>query len=175
MAFATLPSTLRAMRQLFAISLLIAACGQSSSAGGPWSDASYGGGFGTGGSTGTGGCGACPGIACLGMRFDVQAEADASAAISNLTVTSPGLTLDCSAFGRGYQCTAYQAADGDYTITFSAPGFDPVSTSVQVHNPTNCGCCGCCPFSTQQQITLHPNGQPTGGCSDAATDADTCG
>jgi hypothetical protein len=129
-----------------------------------------GGGYGTGGS---GGCGPCPGYACMGMTFNVAAEADASVAIANLTASSPGLTVTCYPSGTGYQCSAAQAADGDHTITFSAPGFDPGSTVVHVTNPTDCGCCGCCPFSTSQQITLHPNGKPAGGCSDAS--AADCG
>ena len=147
--------------------------------GGNGGGAGASGGGGAGGAAGAGICGACLGIACsAGVQLGVYAEAEAGTGIiSSLTVDAPGLNLTCSHSGCQYFCTSgYMIADGDYTVTLTSPGYDTVTLTFTAVSPTNCGCCGCCPYSFNKTVVLHPNGQPiTGCCADTQNDPNNCG
>ena len=132
-------------------------------------------------------CGPCPGYACSpsGLDFIVEPTADApNAVIENLVASADGLHIDCRG-DHGSPCRwtcqsqEQRLGDGTLTLHLSAPGFQDTTTDIVVKNPTNCGCCGCCPFSYTGTLQLAPAaGAPapaTGCCADLQTDAYACG
>lgn len=138
-----------------------------------------------GGSKATGGttqCGPCPGIACMpGVQFDVYAAGTggSDSVITALTASAPSNTaVQCTRSGCRFYCqTGYSLADGSYTFSFASPGYATASVTIDVVNPTNCGCCGCCPFSTTKDVVLQPTGAAvTDCCTDSLqSDANNCG
>ncbi|HEY2404582.1 MAG TPA: hypothetical protein VGI10_01195 [Polyangiaceae bacterium] len=140
------------------------------------------GGAGNGGLSGAGGCGPCPGTACSVNAIMLQVTAPggsggSSGVIGSLSAQSSGVTMNCTRSGCGFVCTSQGTlADGSYSISLSAPGYQSKTVQIAVTNPTNCGCCGCCPFSTNQPVSLVPDGSTiTGCCSDLVTDPSNCG
>jgi len=162
--------------------------GTDSSKGGASGNAGSGGSAGSaagsGGVAGSGTCGPCPGVAC-GPPFEATVSAPSGAMISNLTATGDnGLEITCSSNGQSgagcawtCQSTIFQLRDGDYTVTFSAPGYDAAEVTFTVTNPTNCGCCGCpCHTERFDMVMLSPNGDDPGACcTSLETDAENCG
>jgi hypothetical protein len=72
--------------------------------------------------------------------------------------------------------TEYQLSNGSHPVTIEAPGYETVVRTVEVDNPTNCGCCGCCPFSATVAMELEPDGTPVAGCcADTTSDPENCG
>ncbi len=137
-----------------------------SSSGGSHSGGSSSGGSSSGGLGGSGGefCGACPGIACL-QGFWLEVLPDPAVAPANLTdlqVDVAGLTVTCTPGGSdcSMYCMSeeYMIPDGHYTVTISATGFVTQTISFDAVAPTNCGCCGCCPYSFNQVVTLTSDG-----------------
>jgi hypothetical protein len=104
-----------------------------------------------------------------------------TATIGNLKVDSGAIALTCTGSDSNpcqWMCNSdnQRVPDGTYTITFSAPGYEPQTREYKVANPTNCGCCGCCPWSGGETIALVPNGQPiTGCCANVQTSNHNCG
>ncbi len=158
--------------------------GSSSGAG----SSSTGGATGTGGASGGAGvsgfsgCGPCPGVACSQNAITLNVTAPGMSGGSNgvvgsIAVQASGVTLDCTRSGCGFVCTSGGLlANGNYSVALTAPGYQTTTIQVAVTNPTDCGCCGCCPFSTYQQVSLVPDGSPiTGCCADLMTDPNNCG
>jgi hypothetical protein len=144
---------------------------------------SAGGASAVGGTAGGSACGPCPGIACAeAVQLTIAPDPSAGGAIiSNLKIDSPGLDLQCRTNGGSpcqwfCQSVSYQIADGDYTVTISAPGYAPATLDIHAVSPTNCGCCGCCPFNYFKSVTLTPNGaSPAGCCANLDSDSTNCG
>jgi hypothetical protein len=143
--------------------------------------ASSGGRVGAGGvPSGVGGaCGPCPGYACSqnAIRLQVSAKA-AGGVIGAVSVKGSGLTMTCQHSGCTLVCTSSESrlSDGRYTLSIAAQGYATETVNIDVVNPTNCGCCGCCPFSATQNVALVPDGSTISGCcSDLQTDPTNCG
>ena len=165
--------------------------GQSTS-GASWTGASAGdvstgrSGSGAGSQSGTSGsasgtCGSCPGSPCAqGLTFSITPDVDAGASlITNVTFAATGLTFSCTTNSQSpcrWICASGPIPDGDYAVVISAPGFKPATIEVHAVSPTNCGCCGCCPFSDSKSITLEPSGSSiVGCCANLQSDATNCG
>jgi hypothetical protein len=106
--------------------------------------------------------------------------------IENLKAEGSGpLTVTCSAVFDDSPCTwtcqsnaIYTLADGDYSVTLSAPGYASKTIDFTVTNPTNCGCCGCgCTIGVQSSVELEPDStiQSGGCCADLENDERNCG
>lgn len=153
----------------------------SSATGGSLFGGSSSGGSSSGAAGGTDQCGACPGYACstVVMLQIAPDPAVAPANLSQLDVSGEGLELECS---PNADCTVscfsnqYQIPDGHYSLVITAPGFLSQTLEFDAVNPTNCGCCGCCPFSFSQQVTLTSDGSAVESCcADTRSDAMNCG
>jgi len=133
---------------------------------------------GASGAAGFAGCGPCPGYACPPSAVMLFVQAPNGGVIGSLTVDSPGAGMDCARNGCGFVCrsTETKLPDGSYQVTLKAPGYGAKLVPFTITNPTQCGCCGCCPGAFQQNVTLEPDGSPiTGCCSDLQTDPMNCG
>jgi hypothetical protein len=135
---------------------------------------------GTGGSTaGTGGCGVCVLAACA-APFMVTVTATGSAAIADLTAEA-NFGVTCYAGGGTpcqWQCqsTQYQLPAGDYSVTLSAPGFDPKTIDFTINAQTGCGCCGCpCTQGYFGSVMLDGDGEADSCCADRSKDVNHCG
>jgi hypothetical protein len=141
-----------------------------------------GGSFARGGSGGD--CGPCPGAACQ-QPLTLMISADAEVAPANLSkvevivVEGTSVTLDCYGYSDcsvNCQSLEYQLTDGHYAVNIAAPGFVPTLHEFDIVNPTNCGCCGCCPGSYYGLVTLVPDGSELETCcADLMNDALNCG
>lgn len=141
-----------------------------------------GGAGGRAGLGGHGGCGLCPAAACAPSAIDLQVTAPGASGgkdgvIGSIDVQASGVTLSCQRAGCGFVCLGPGSLpDGSYSIELSAPGYQKKTLQIEVKNPTSCGCCGCCPFSTTQDVSLAPDGSPISGCcSDLKNDPSNCG
>ena len=144
------------------------------------------GGTGTGGTiAGAAGCGPCLRIACgPSVSVIVVPDVDSgAAAISDLVVDIPGVTLSCGPNGSPTACqwscwSAFQPLpNGHYEGTVSAPGYESETVEFDIMNPTNCGCCGCgCGAFFQTTVSLRPAGEVVPGCCTMReTDPNNCG
>ena len=176
------------------LSLMLAGCsGQPATGSGDASvgGSSAGGGSNVAGATHSGGqlglggasqC-LCPGYACqAGISFTVHAQGAGTTGgiITALTATvNPNEAVQCYRNGCQFTCrtTSYSLPDGSYAFTFASPGYAPTTANIDVVNPTNCGCCGCCPFAATKDIVLQPTGATVVGCctDSLQTDASNCG
>lgn len=149
-----------------------------------------GGAGGTGGTGGrppggSGGCGVCPAVACPNSAINLVvsgggggAAGSSGGVLASVVVQASGMTFQCSRSACTLYCGSSKAQlpDGDYAVSVSAPGYKAKTVQVHVANPTNCGCCACCPFTTRQDVVLEPDGGPiTGCCSDLVSDWANCG
>ena len=137
---------------------------------------------GSNGLGGFGGCGFCGAVACnqVAITLNVTASGDGGSndgVIGSITAQASGVTLHCARSGCGFMCTSQgMLADGNYSVALGAPGYQTKTIPIDVTNPVSCGCCGCCPFSTYQRVSLVPDGSPiTGCCADTMTDSNNCG
>lgn len=137
---------------------------------------------GTSGSAGRGGCGLCPASQCSPSAIELQVTAPGKGGgkdgvIGLLSVKASGVTLSCRRSGCGFVCTNQGALpDGKYSVELSATGYQSTTLHIDVNNPTSCGCCACCPFTTNLEVSLIPNGGAIPGCcSDLMGDPNNCG
>jgi hypothetical protein len=98
--------------------------------------------------------------------------------LGSIVAQASGLDVQCLRSGCSFFCRSTQARlpDGDYMVSLAVPGYHTQTVQIHIANPTNCGCCGCCPFAASQDVVLQPDGSPiTGCCSDLITDPLNCG
>jgi len=137
----------------------------------------------SGGNGGTGGdCGPCPGVACgPPLMLTVSSESEEGTVnMRELTADAEGITVDCQLFsGCAGECIVQDhLPDGHYSVALSAAGVEPVIVEFDIVNPTNCGCCGCCPGSHSEQIVMVPNPDATSDnacCALLDSDTSNCG
>jgi hypothetical protein len=138
----------------------------------------------SGGASATGGaveCGPCPGAACAPpLMLTVQTISAQAISFYGLEVTGADVTLNCNSSSCGQvTCTSESLlADGHYSVEVGSPAFTPKKVEFHITNPTDCGCCGCCPGSAQVTVTLDPVENPPEEllcCADLASDDDNCG
>jgi len=141
------------------------------------------GGIGGGGVPGTGGlCGCACGPSAVRLQVSAQSASGGNGVIGSLIVQGSGLNMQCARSGCQFICNSTQSGDfsvsglgeGDYSLSVSAPGYQP--QTVTVHVTKSCTCCGCCLSSTPDRVELVPDGSPiTGCCADLMTDPSNCG
>jgi hypothetical protein len=159
--------------------------GGAGSDGSGGSSSGDGGHAGSGGEGGTGGsdiCGPCPAAACgKPVHLNVTVAADALPAnLADLTITGDVdvpcyVTNGCSAV---CESVPYQLDNGHYSLTLTATGFEPQLFEFDLANPTDCGCCGCCPGSVWDTVTLVPAASgpsPEPCCANLDSDELNCG
>lgn len=130
------------------------------------------------GAPGSGGCGPCPAYACPPGAVTLFVNAPNGGVVGSLSADASSVGLSCTRNGCGFVCrsTAPSLPDGSYEIKLTAPGYSTAVVPFTIANPTDCGCCGCCPGSFQDTVTLQPDGSPiTGCCSDLQSDPMNCG
>jgi len=100
--------------------------------------------------------------------------------LADLTATGDGLSIDCQLYAAcSGECVGQSLlADGHYSVTVQATGTLPAVVEFDIQNPTDCGCCGCCPDSAAAQVVLLPDPEADGSracCADLAADEANCG